>query len=124
MKRIFILLMFFAFSVSLVKGQDSDLLNQIKELKTPLLIHTNTNDDDVHVLEVETLIRALKAVDKKFEYEIFKDIPGGHSFDRIDPKQSREIRLRIWTFLAKYLNPPTPMKTLKDMEHAAYVVVK
>ena len=70
------------------------------------------------------LIRALKAADKKFEYEIFQDIAGGHSFDRIDPKQSREIRLRIWTFLAKYLNPPAPVKTLKDMERAAYVVVK
>ena len=96
----------------------------VEKLKTPLLIHTNTNDDDVNVLEVETLIRALKAAGKKFDYEIFQDIPGGHSFDRIDPKQSREIRLRIWTFLAKHLNPPTPLKTLKDMERAAYVVVK
>jgi len=92
----------------------------VDKLQTPLLIHTNTNDDDVNVLEVESLIRALKAADKKFEYEIFKDIPGGHSFDRIDPKQSREIRLKIWTFLAKYLNPPTPVKNLKDMEKAAY----
>ncbi len=96
----------------------------VDKLQTPLLIHTNTNDDDVNVLEVETLIRALKAADKKFEYEIYKDIPGGHSFDRIDPKQSREIRLKIWTFLAKYLNPPTPLKNLKDMEKAAYVLVK
>jgi dipeptidyl aminopeptidase/acylaminoacyl peptidase len=93
----------------------------VEKLKTPLLIHTNTNDDDVHVLEVESLIRALKAEGKKFEYEIFKDIPGGHSFDRIDLKQSREIRLRIWTFLAKHLNPPTPLKNLKDMEKAAYL---
>ena len=96
----------------------------VEKLKTPLLIHTNTNDDDVHVLEVETLIRALQAVNKKFEYEIFKDIPGGHSFDRIDLKQSREIRLKIWTFLAKYLNPPFPMKNLKEMEKAAYVVLE
>ena len=96
----------------------------VEKLKTPLLIHTNTNDDDVNVLEVETLIRAFKAAGKKFEYEIFQDVPGGHSFDRIDPKQSREIRLRIWTFLAKHLNPPVPLKTLKDMERAAYVAVK
>jgi len=95
----------------------------VEKLKTPLLIHTNTNDDDVNVLEVETLIRALKSEGKKFEYEIFKDIPGGHSFDRIDPKQSREIRLKIWKFIAKYLNPPAPMKNLKEMEKAAYVVV-
>jgi dipeptidyl aminopeptidase/acylaminoacyl peptidase len=96
----------------------------VDKLKTPLLIHTNTIDDDVNVLEVETLIRALKAEGKKFEYEIFKNIPGGHSFDRIDPKQSREIRLKIWTFIAKYLNPPSPMKNLKEMEKAAYVVLE
>jgi dipeptidyl aminopeptidase/acylaminoacyl peptidase len=96
----------------------------VEKLKTPLLIYTNTNDDDVHVSEVESLIRALKAADKKFEYEIFKDIPGGHSFNRIDTKQNREIRLQIWAFLAKHLNPPTPMKNLKDMERAAYVVIE
>ena len=33
----------------------------VEKLKTPLLIHTNTNDEDVNVLEVEQLIRALKA---------------------------------------------------------------
>ena len=93
----------------------------VEKLKTPLLIHTNTNDDDVHVLEVKSLIRALKAEGKKFEYEIFEDLPGGHSFDRIDIKSAREIRLKIWIFLAKHLNPPTPMKNLKDMEKAAYI---
>ena len=96
-------------------------VTHVEKLKTPLLIHTNTNDDDVHVTEVESLINALKAADKSFEYEIFKDLPGGHSFDRIDIKQSREIRLRIWIFLAKYLNPPNPIKNLNDMEKAAYV---
>ena len=94
------------------------------QLQTPLLIHTNTNDDDVKVIEVEALIQALKDANKDFEYEIFQDIPGGHSFDRIDNKQSREIRLRIWTFIAKYLNPPNPMKNLKEMEKAAYVVTE
>lgn len=91
---------------------------------TPLLIHTNTNDDDVNVLEVEHLIKSLKAADKKFEYEIYKDIPGGHSFDRIDPKTSREIRLKVWKFLAKELNPPVKFKTVKDMAKAAYYPVK
>jgi len=96
----------------------------VEKLKTPLLIHTNTNDDDVHVLEVESLIRALKAEDKKFEYEIFEDMPGGHSFDRIDIKSAREIRLKIWIFLANHLNPPYPVKNLKDMEKAAYLPIK
>ncbi len=48
---------------------------------TPLLIHTNTNDDDVNVLEVEHLIKSLEAEGKPFDYEIFNALPGGHSFD-------------------------------------------
>ena len=34
---------------------------------TPLLIHTNTNDEDVNVIEVEHLIQALKAAGKKMD---------------------------------------------------------
>src|SRR6478672_1714625 len=41
-----------------------------KELQIPLLIHANTNDEDVNIIEVEHLISALKAEDKKFEYKI------------------------------------------------------
>jgi dipeptidyl aminopeptidase/acylaminoacyl peptidase len=95
-------------------------VNHVKDLNTPLLIHTNTNDDDVNVLEVEHLIEALKAAGKKFEYEIFKDAPGGHSFDRIDTKLAKETRLKIYNFLAKYLKPPTPFKSVEDLEKAAY----
>jgi dipeptidyl aminopeptidase/acylaminoacyl peptidase len=90
------------------------------KLRTPLLIHTNTNDEDVHVLEVENLINRLKALDKDFEYQIFRDIPGGHSFDRMDHAQGREIRYRIYKFLEKHLNPPVKFRTQADMERAAY----
>lgn len=90
------------------------------KLKTPLLIHTNTNDEDVNVLEVEHLIKSLKADGKKFEYEIFKDLPGGHSFDRLDTKKGREIRVKVYEFLAKYLNPPKRIKNLEDLNAAAY----
>lgn len=93
---------------------------QAHKLKTPLLIHTNTNDEDVNVLEVEHLIKSLKAEGKKFEYEIFKDVPGGHSFDRMDHKIGREIRIKIYKFLDKYLNPPKKITSLKDIEKAAY----
>lgn len=76
---------------------------------TPLLIHTNTNDGDVNVLEVERLIQALKAEGRSgFEYEIFEDVPGGHVFDRMDRPQAREIRQKIWAFLAKELRPERP----------------
>jgi dienelactone hydrolase len=85
-----------------------------------LLIHTNTNDDDVDVLEVEHLIKSLKAEGKKFDYEIFQDIPGGHSFDRMDTMHAKETRLKIYAFLAKHLNPPTVLKSVKDINDAAY----
>ncbi|MGB4203991.1 MAG: alpha/beta fold hydrolase [Bacteroidales bacterium] len=95
-------------------------VNHAHKLQTPLLIHTNTNDNDVYVLEVENLIRALKAEGKKFEYEIYKDIPGGHGFDRIDTRFAKETRLKIYAFLAKQLNPPRLLKTIKDIDKAAY----
>ncbi len=95
-------------------------VNHAHKLQTPLLIHTNTNDDDVYVLEVEHLIRALKAEGKKFEYEIYKDIPGGHGFDRIDSRFAKETRIKIYGFLSKYLNPPRPIKSLREIDKAAY----
>jgi dipeptidyl aminopeptidase/acylaminoacyl peptidase len=95
-------------------------VNHVQKLQTPLLIHTNTNDDDVNVLEVEHLIEALKAAGKKFEYEIFKDAPGGHSFDRIDTKLAKEIRMKIYKFLAEYLKPPSPFRSLDELEKAGY----
>jgi dipeptidyl aminopeptidase/acylaminoacyl peptidase len=93
---------------------------QAHKLSTPLLIHTNTTDDDVNVLEVEHLIQALKAEGKKFEYEIYEAVPGGHSFDRIDTKEARKIRLKIWTFLAKHLDPPVRFETIDDINRASY----
>lgn len=88
---------------------------------TPLLIHTNTNDDDVNVLEVEHLIKSLKADGKKFKYEIFKDIPGGHSFDRMDRKPAKEIRLKIYKHLAEQLNPPRQFKNINDIIESSYL---
>jgi len=73
------------------------------KLQTPLLIHTTTNDDDVHVLEVEHLIAALKAAGKKFEYKIYQAAPGAHQFNRIDTKLAKESRREMWEFLARYL---------------------
>lgn len=94
--------------------------NTHKFQNTPLLIHTNTNDDDVNVLEVEHLIKSLKADGKKFEYEIYQDVPGGHSFDRMDTKEARNIRVKIYKFLGEYLNPPRQINNVSDLEKAAY----
>ena len=64
---------------------------------------TNSNDRDVHVLEVEHLIKTLKAEGKEFEYRICEDAPGGHSFNRMDTLLARESRDEIYAFLGKYL---------------------
>lgn len=90
------------------------------KLQTPLLIHTNTSDEDVNVLEVEHLIKSLKAAGKKFEYKIFQNIPGGHSFDRMDTLTAKNIRLKIYSFLARYLKPPNPFHSVKDLMKAGY----
>jgi dipeptidyl aminopeptidase/acylaminoacyl peptidase len=73
------------------------------KLQTPLLIHTTTNDRDVNVIEVEHLIAELKAAGKDFQHKIYKDAPGGHSFNRTDTLLARESRKEIYTFLGKYL---------------------
>jgi dipeptidyl aminopeptidase/acylaminoacyl peptidase len=81
-----------------------------EKLQTPLLIHTNTNDQDVNVLEVEHLIKSLKAEGKEFEYKVYQDQPGGHSFNRLDTKAARESRREVYRFLARYLSPPNPVR--------------
>jgi dipeptidyl aminopeptidase/acylaminoacyl peptidase len=80
------------------------------KLQTPLLIHTTTNDEDVNVLEVEHLIKALKAAGKDFEHKVYKDAPGGHEFNRIDTKLAKESRAEMHRFLAKHLSPPDPVQ--------------
>lgn len=79
------------------------------KLETPLLIHTTTNDEDVNVLEVESLIRALQAEGKDFDYEIYEDAPGGHLFEMLDTQLAVDARRKIYEFLAEYLDPPAPM---------------
>lgn len=79
------------------------------KLATPLLIHGNTNDEDVHVIEVERFVAALKAAGKKFEYKIYENAAGGHEFGRLDTKLARESRQEIYRFLARYLKPARPI---------------
>lgn len=73
------------------------------KLERPLLIHTTTNDRDVAVVEVEHLIAQLKAAGKDFQYRIYQDAPGGHSFNRLDGTLAHESRKEIYDFLAKHL---------------------
>ncbi len=76
------------------------------KLEKPLLIHTNTADEDVNVLEVEHMIKALKAEGKTFEYKVYENAPGGHAFNRIDTVFAREVRKEVYDFMAGYLKPP------------------
>lgn len=91
-----------------------------EKLQTPLLIHTNTSDEDVNVLEVEHLIKSLKAAGKTFSYTIFENVPGGHSFDRMDTLDAKKIRMKIYRFLAGYLDPGTPFSSIDDLMKAGY----
>ena len=90
------------------------------KLETPLLIHTNTNDEDVNVIEVKALIDTLNTLNKDFEYEIFQDLPGGHSFDRQDTKLALSIRLKIYKFLEKYLKPPKAFNSVEEFRKLIY----
>jgi len=90
-----------------------------EKLQTPALIHTNRGDEDVNVLEVEHLIKALEAADRDFEHEIY-DIAGGHSFDRLDTREAQEIRLKIYRFLARYLDPPRTFADVDELHAAGY----
>jgi dipeptidyl aminopeptidase/acylaminoacyl peptidase len=92
------------------------------KLQTPLLIHTSTNDEDVNWLEVQHLIQALKAEGKEFEYEIYEDFPGGHSFDRLDGHEAKEVRVKVYKFLARYLKPQAPIDSIEKLNRAGYVV--
>ena len=65
----------------------------------------------MNVLEVERLIQALQANGKSgFEFKIYEDIPGGHSFNRLDTPIAKESRREIWRFLAPILRPARPVR--------------
>lgn len=76
------------------------------KLQTPLLVHANTNDQDVNVREVERLIHALQEAEKDFQYRIYTNAPGGHLFNRLDTATAHDSRAEIWQFLAHHLHPP------------------
>lgn len=76
------------------------------KLSTPLLVHANTNDEDVNAREVDKLIRALEAAGKDFEHRTYTNAPGGHYFNRLDTATARSSRAEIWRFFAGHLHPP------------------
>ncbi len=91
-----------------------------QNLDKPLLIYTNTNDNDVYVEEVQLMIDTLRKHGKEFEYKVFQDASGGHGFDRIDSKEATDIRFTVHKFLERHLKPPHPFTSEKEMRRAAY----
>jgi hypothetical protein len=67
------------------------------------------------------LINAFKAHGKKFEYMIYENIPGDHSFDRMDHTQGRQLRFEFYKFLEKYLDQPMKFGNQCEMEQTAYL---
>jgi dipeptidyl aminopeptidase/acylaminoacyl peptidase len=85
-------------------------ITYVDKLDTPLLIHGNTNDEDVNVIEIQRFVAALKAAGKKFDYKIWENAPGGHEFGRLDTKLAKDSRHEVYLFLAPYLKPDRPVK--------------
>ncbi len=88
----------------------------VDKLETPLIVHVAENDNDVNFVESEMLIHALEYKKPQLaETKIYKDPPGGHSFNRQVDQENGYIRKysweqrdswnRIWTFLELYLKP-------------------
>jgi dipeptidyl aminopeptidase/acylaminoacyl peptidase len=75
------------------------------KLEKPLLVHGNTTDETVHVIEVQHLVDALHAARRNFDFKIYQAAPGGHHFNRIDTKLARDSRDEIYAFLRQYLKP-------------------
>jgi dienelactone hydrolase len=70
-----------------------------------LLLHANTNDEDVNIHEIQKLIEALQNARKDFKYHIYTNAPGGHLFNRLDTILAWQSRQEIWKFLQNYLQP-------------------
>jgi dipeptidyl aminopeptidase/acylaminoacyl peptidase len=77
---------------------------------TPLLIHANTNDEDVYAVEVQRLVDAFRASGKTgWHFRQYENAPGGHAFNRIDTPLARESRREVYRFLAPHLRPARPV---------------
>jgi dienelactone hydrolase len=91
-------------------------VGHIQKLQRPLMILSNSSDANVRDHEVEKLVNALKKEDKDFIYSAYINKAGGHFFDRLDTRESRSIRLKMYLYLNNYLSPQNPFKGEEDMD--------
>ena len=80
-------------------------VTHVAKLTRPLLVHGNTSDTTVRIVEVRNLITALQAAGKTFSHKIYEAAPGGHHFNRIDTPLAVQSRGEIYAFLKRYLQP-------------------
>ena len=86
-------------------------VGHVENLKTPFLIHSTTSDKVVKEDEILTLVEALKKAGKKFEFKMYDNLPGDHSFERLYTRQARDARVDVYQFLAQYLKPANPFNS-------------
>jgi dipeptidyl aminopeptidase/acylaminoacyl peptidase len=83
---------------------------QARRLRTPLLVHTADNDEDVFIVENHNLRDSMIAAGKDraglYRYREWHNPPGGHSFGVLDTPQGRESWAETIAFLDRYLHPP------------------
>jgi dipeptidyl aminopeptidase/acylaminoacyl peptidase len=88
---------------------DRSPIAHVRELRTPLLVHAATNDDDVFIIENRNLRDSMVAAGKDraglYYYREWQDPPGGHSFNRVDTRQAKESWGKTIIFLNNYLRP-------------------
>lgn len=98
--------------------RDRSPLFHVERLRIPLRVHLADNDQDVNIEEGLQLVDALRARQPELaETQVFQSPPGGHLFDRrvnvktFQPDNTtaqRESWSKVWTFLDRTLQPPTP----------------
>jgi len=83
-----------------------------RKLRTPVLVHTADNDEDVFIVENHILRDSMVAAGKDtaglYTYREWHDPPGGHSFGLLDTPEGRESWAETVAFLAKHLAPAPP----------------
>jgi dipeptidyl aminopeptidase/acylaminoacyl peptidase len=78
-----------------------------RALRTPALVHTADNDDDVHIAENRILRDSMRAAGKDtaglYTYREWHAPPGGHSFGLLDTPEGRESWRETVAFLRRHL---------------------
>jgi len=96
-----------------------------RKLRTPVLVHTADNDDDVFIIENHILRDSMIAAGNDtaglYTYREWHAPPGGHSFGLLDTPQGQESWSETVAFLAKHLRPSRGIGRTRETQPAAAV---